>query len=477
MKICDDVMPPMIVSHDTEYVKDPWFYTNKKFNNDDAIDLSTFLAYRSSSELNKSLKCLYFKGIYADFEQLNLNDFVELEQLTLKIDLNGYADDSKLVHINLPNLRILEVFRSGIGLHFNLKAPRLEKLKCLDFTAISVPDTNVVNHLEQNFEPLNDEESIWPMKNVQCWKVNCIPPFLETVLAFPALTTLFCSEPRYMERPEYLTTDILSDFVHHKANRPEFKVCFQSVDLIDHQKIEDYKAAGNILAFQIKNYDLLCGDTPTSIEYNELIRLCNGTLPDDFHQKFKKINSVKVAGEVANYNNFVAFLRNLNCVTSLSLEQTSFNQTFYEQLPEFCQLHALFINNCTFEITDWNFLLQMKLLRRFATDHSSIGKVDVVARLFKQLKHFERGHFAVDRVTLSKRPDKLVRFMRKTSDLLELFNVDVNHLECVIAAYKSFVDHAVSPPTEAFVDSEWMPEDLPIEKKYTVFKGQRMQRM
>lgn len=472
MNICDDIIPPeLIISNKVKNVNSYWFYTNKQFNGDDVINFSTFLAYRSSSELNKSLKRLYFKGDYADFERLKVNDFAQLEQLTLQIELNDSVDDVKQVHINLPNLRILEISRRGKGLHFNFESvSRLQKLKCLDVTAISLPDRNVINHLEQNLDCKN--ETIWPLKYVQYWKVNTVPPFEETIAAYPALTTLVCSERYYIRESSAMHN--LFRFVSHKLEKPELKICFQSVYLNDQRKLEEYVGAGSILAFQIKNYDSLCGDTSTTIDYNELMKLCNGTLPDDFHQKFNKINSVFILKDVAKSFHFVEFLRSLSYVMSLDLNLTSFSQFFFDQLPEVCQIERLFISKCKLKITDWNFLLKMKQLRSFLIDQGSVDKCDMVMPMFKQLKRLRRVEFVIDGVkTIFSKRDNLAGFKRTGIAVREHFVVDFDQLERIITAYKDFIYYAFLPFKESFIQSKWMPADVKIEKTNVSLYGQK----
>lgn len=287
MFICDDIkIPDLVVSNKIENIQDYWFFTKKQFNHLDAVDITTFTVSRSF-RLENFLRRLHFKGNYSDYVQLNLNNLTQLEQL--KIDIAGYGctdEDDIEINIQLPHLEVLEIEQYCSGLYeflFHLTTPNLKMLKCDDFEQICLAHLDTINHLET----ILYHENVQSLKNIQYFKVES--NFLqnqyvrEILSVFPKLTTLVCNLFDYESDEEYDSMmETLRHIVRQKRTlkRSDLKIYFQSVEINDIEKIDEFESSESNLAFQINNYNSLCDniafDDP--VDYNELMRLVKGKL-------------------------------------------------------------------------------------------------------------------------------------------------------------------------------------------------------
>lgn len=87
---------------------------------------------------------------------------------------------------------------------------------------------------------------------------------------------------------EEINTESMNYLRQLVKQRPDLTIYFQSANLDNVEKVDEYDPLQH-LAFQINNYDSLSDDIfydNTIADYNELMRLVNGTLPDDFYKKY-----------------------------------------------------------------------------------------------------------------------------------------------------------------------------------------------
>lgn len=436
-------------------MKDNWFHTNKTFNHKDAIELSTFTAYRSTFRFDNFLKRLHFTGDYSDYDQLNLNALTQLEQL--KIDLkvpDSYA--SKTVFINLPNLKVLEVgsqYDEDDPSQFYLRTPKLEILKCYQLDPIHLSDPNNINHLDL----ILFTDIVHSLKNVQYLKADWgFLPNPNILSFFPKLTTLYCNQDYFDEEDQVESMNTLRHLVKQKLNRkrPELKIYFQSVELLDTNKIDEYDSQESILSFQINNYNLLCENVSYlfEVDYNELMRLVDGKLPDKaIFKKYFNIPTVKVSGDVKNQEHLVQFLTSLDYLKELFLENTFLDQTFYNRLHNFGQLTELTMTNISVSFINYNFLLKLKLLQKFTTNRD-FDFFDLTFQLYNVLKYlkrisfyFDREFIAIDAQYENRNQCKWYTFTRykntvliRRDTLISLKErMDFDHLVSEINAYKS----------------------------------------
>lgn len=214
-------------------------------------------------------------------------------------------------------------------------------LKCYEFEGIQISDPNTIDHLEVFF----CSETAHLLKNVQFLKVDSesLPNENFNILSvYPKLKTLVSDQFDFQRGGDHIASS-LRHLVAQKIKKPELKIYFQSVELIHSGKIEEYESSGSILAFQINNYNLLCGNISRvdPLDYSELMRLVEGALPDDFYKKYFNIESVRVSGEVKSQDHLVRFLKNFNYLNILDLENTVLDQTFFDGLHEIGQLTEL----------------------------------------------------------------------------------------------------------------------------------------
>lgn len=447
MDICDKVkITDLVISDKIEDKRDYWFHSNKKFNYIDAIDMRTFTTYRSTFRWDKFLKRLHFKGGKSDLDRLNLNDLIGLEQLEIDQDDSTY--NNVKFHIVLPNLKILVVDEHSYEL--NLTTPKLEMLKCFDLNEIVLDDRNTINHLEVF---LLDEAAL-TLKNLQYLKAELVSFSNQAILsAYPKLTTIVFSEFDYDSIVEgdwkIASINRLRHFFELKRNRSELKIYFQSVEFVTIDKIEEYKSAQSTLAFQISNYNLLCDNIlyDSSVDYNELMRLVNGFLPDDFYKKYFNISSVEVSGEVESLEHLEHFLKSLDYLQELHLENIFLDQTFCDGLNAISQLTNLRIKGASStSIFNFHFLLNFKFLESFFTDRDFPDLLNLTVTLFRELKYFESMDFYFYKEFIAISNFGNGYSFRRYKDLSNghrqiLFKkerMDFDHLIRLIEAYKNF---------------------------------------
>lgn len=400
-------VPEIIITNKIEDIKDSWFYTNRSFNYRDAIKMSTFTAYRSAFRLDKCLKRLHFQSDYSDFKRLNLNNLTQLEELKIHLrisdeEIYDVTLDESL--INLPNLKILDIadydkiqFVESMSLVLTL--PKLKALKndCFDWITLSHPDT--ITHIEvsdydEAFGAGNNANSL---TNVEYLKIDQnIRWGDEILLENPKLKTLLCNQFDSDYYDDSL--ELLREFIEQKrtSKRSELQIFFQSVELVDVHKIDECPSPQSILAFQMSNYDYLCDNISygerDSLDYNELMTLVEGSLPDDFFEKFRNIPSVFVSSGAVNQEHLLKFLQKLKFLKTLCLRNTFLDQNFYDGLYEVGQLTDLIFSKSTL-IVSFDFLFKLKLLETMSIYQESPELLDASLALFNELKYFREVEF------------------------------------------------------------------------------------
>lgn len=413
MRLCDvSRLPELIISDKIDYTKKRSFYSNRAFSyGEDAITLRAFTKYRTKFEFEKFLKRLHFRGDYFN-NYLHVNDFTQLEELTINFhpDSFGFDSGSKHYYINLPNLKILDI--SGCDtVHFHIKltyvlnTPKLEKLKCCCFSSVSLADAENIDHFEAFYDSrqLSLTQSL---RNVQYFKIeyNMLSND-DALLDFPKLTTLVCNE--FSTYRIYNALSMARHYVNGKqflTNRPEVRIYYQSVEVVDSIKIDESNSANSILEFQMNNYDALCDNVSCGgrpLDYNELMGLVKGNLPDDFFIKFRDFRTVEVSGEV-NQEHLLQFLKRMEYFVKLQLNAAILDQSFFDGLQEMSQLTEVHMRNSLTLRVNYDFLLTLKHLEIFRTDRDSLEFFDLSLALFKQLKYFREIEFVYgnDRISV-----------------------------------------------------------------------------
>lgn len=97
-----------------------------------------------------------------------------------------------------------------------------------------------------------------------------------------------------------MTYIVLFTETYPKAIRCDVKIYYQSVEMDDSNKIDEYaNLEQSTLAFQIYNYDSLCDNFEyIRLDYFELMRRVKGELPEHFFKKYVKFLSIEVTNDV-----------------------------------------------------------------------------------------------------------------------------------------------------------------------------------
>lgn len=416
LRICDEIIiTELVISNTIENIKDFWFATNEQYNHKDAIDVSTFIACRSRFRFEKFLKRLYFKGSYEDYQALDLNKLSHIEQLTIDIDFVDHAA-GPVIDINLPNLKMLHD-RCGYFFVLRLNTPKLEMLKCDDYhsTPIHLNHPDTINYLELNCY----YEAAASFKNVKYLKV--CRGFEKIRSAHPKLAHLVCNyrfadEDDNDEERNIVSVNAIRQLIKQRGR--SMKIYFQSVKLENVAKIEEYDP-DNHLAFQINNYNSL-GDNIfcSEIEYNELMDMVNGNLPNDFYKKYFNVESIKVTGNVRDADHLMGFLKRFEYLGYLWLDNSSFDQIFYDFLPQIDQLTCLDLNKSSKPITSYDFLFKLTRLKQFTTDRDSPVFFDLSLALYRQLKYLELICFCYKKyfISIYRHPTNCYNFLQEVEE-------------------------------------------------------------
>lgn len=391
-------MPDLIISKRVRNVKDIWFYTNNTFNHLDAIDVRTFNKFRSVFRLDK-IRRLHFQGSCSEFIHLNVNEFTHLEQLKIFVKYGRTYH----VHIDLPKLKIMEI--DAPWNRFYISSPKLEILKCMTFDCINLTHPNAINYLEET----THSASIRMLENVQFYQVYC-DDLNDTIrskvlVIFPKLKTLVYSRLRF---PHRVTFDDLRSLAYERSQlkRTDLKIYFESVEVDSIREFNQLEDITSSLAFQIDNYKSLGEKVNlySGINYNELMSLVGGQIPQDLYRKYSGIHRISVTDTVESQVHLYQFLKSFDYLTELNLEFDSLDQYFCDRLYELTQLTKVTVTNRSKSIYNYDFLLKLKLLETFSTTSDSPLLFDLALELFRISRDFQymRFHFHTKRIEIEK---------------------------------------------------------------------------
>lgn len=388
LSLCASVkISELHISDTIENIKYYWFLTRKQCNHKDAIDVPRFTVCKSIFRLNECLKRLHLSCCTSDSDLLNLNHLTQLEELRLDVKHPGI---DTVIHLSLPNLNVLEIC-TQVSPCYYLTTPKLKMFKCVFLFNIRFADYSTIDHLEVN----GFTEDVRLLKNVQFLKAGHLlhrDVCLDILSVFPKLTTLVC-EGSYSE---HYSAEIagLRQLVEQKLKKSGLKIYLESVELIDNVKVDEYESGKSNLVFQISNYNSLSEHSrvQNKIDYNELMRLVGGVLPDDFYNKFFNIEEVVILDEVDSVNHMWRFLKRLDYLSKLCVDSTVLDQSFYDGLYELGQLTMLEVTNSPLSIVNYDFLFNLKRLRQFYTN-DDLDLFDLALQLFRNTKHFRRITF------------------------------------------------------------------------------------
>lgn len=395
----------LIINDVVDGFKTRWFYDDKLINYEYAIRYSTFVSLKSIYKFDINLKRLHFyctDPSYLDFNQLN--SLTQLEQLDLQITCD-LDDRDKVRELSLQNLRILKLsyFNKNYSINdigkckIQLKTPNLAFLKCYELLWISIDGLNAIKYLEVDFH--NEDKMMGLRDCLETYQCNAFPNLSEDFLSlFSNLKMLSCFiGPSWVASEVYFEDEIIDNiklFVNQKneakSNVP--KIFFQGVEIFEEQDL-DYECQ-DAFSFQIINYNRLQDKLSPidSCNYNELMNLTS-SMPNDFFSKFLNIETVYTRSKIEGSNHFYWFLGKLDLLKSLVLNNTLLNQSFYDKLPDICQLTHLRVNENTLNL-NYDFILKFKTLKSFETNQKFFNCSDLAIEAFNKLEYLEFFKFA-----------------------------------------------------------------------------------
>ena len=348
-------------------------------------------------QVQKDLKRLAFTNFKRpNFELKELNKFQQLNWLELGIYWNKKLNGAHF--LSLPKLKSLNIYTPIVSeLSIILKAPKLEDLKLVSLAQIKFELPNTIKRLVI----LNFDSKISVFKNLEllnCSNVDLSKDLLTKLehlkyLILPRIHKNSCFFHHGNERQNELK-DTLVHILQKKLElkRPDFKICFQDMDLTSADLIKDISIEKlTSLKFRIQNYNLLHDNLifDNDIDYTKLMQLLNGSIPADFFQKFTRIESVQ-ADEITNSDHFIWFLSCLNNDFELELNSLSLDQQLLDGLAKVSRLSGLeiYCENVNQSI-DFNFLLKIVALNhtifcKFVTNLQFAISFDLALKLLKK---------------------------------------------------------------------------------------------
>ena len=405
----------LIISDRIDEFKDLWFDNSKRpINYKDAVSFDTFRSYIRLFNLKQNLLELHVNYvIYSkmmgkwilEFDLSIFNGFVHLRELDLRFENIPVNEQTSL---NLPNLirfklELIKMCKSSV----DLIAPKLEHLYC-DLNVIDVRHPESIRRFtsiricdDSSF----DFHKITKMKNLEFLLIDSS---FHRYRSFKDLSNLPNLKELHLDlfdlSIDYHREDIKDDllyFLRQKLifGRDELTIWLLGVELTNEEMLEQYFSNSEMdhVNFQIKHYGDLFNNNVSDFydaHYNKLIGLFGGQIPVDYISKFSCIRSVYVKDQVTNQQHLIWFLSGLNYLQELCLNNTSFNQSFYDDLHAVCRLSELFVFESNPELSiDFKFVLKFKLLTHFETNQSSEQLFDLAISSFNNLKHLMQFEF------------------------------------------------------------------------------------
>lgn len=366
-----------------EFPKGIWYGSNKPILYENAVE-STFLKY-DRLNLHRFLRRLHL-GRYCNpnlSEFLDLNTYQNLEH----IDSAG--------HVNCALIESASLRTFSCNAHGNLvfRTPNLRALKCKDLSSIFLSDPQQLTHLEVS----NYNQKIKWLTGLEFLQLNyegeiqLNRDLLQTLKRLKCLRlNPFDAAKRSDEFREFRNTCAYIAKQRLILRRTDLRIFLFGVELTSNALLYEYDLARGELYFQIANYDRLCNDLSChqSVDYNHLLSLFDGPVPENYFGKFVNIRQVTLHGEVDTQ--FFAFLSKLDHFESLHLTDTMFTQPALDRLPDKCsRLTELRIEQCDYSPINYEFILSFRFLRSFFTTQYSPDLIDMAVQSTQQLEYLQ----------------------------------------------------------------------------------------
>ena len=166
-----------------------------------------------------------------------------------------------------------------------------------------------------------------------------------------------------------------------KGEAPEFYFLNVRVALDRWPQFGDYDFRPEELEFYHRNYDALAKTFPffNRIDYDELINLYNGRLPNDLFRRFNNIQRV-TAKRIESPQHLICFLANCPLLTELDLHCPNFGSECYDRLPSLCsRLTHFYLAEQITRLINYDFVLNFQALTLFSTSQNLPGQLALQA--------------------------------------------------------------------------------------------------
>lgn len=313
------------------------------------------------------------------FTPNDLNAFDRLIHLEIEYSAQKPIDGG--VHWTLPNLETLKLsfFRDFMNFRFQvtIDCPKLKTLagSFPKDNLLEIKSPQTITTLDLDFEQLDLTE----FENVEVYRVSTqkLKEVDDVLLKqLPNLKTLdlygFIDEFNFVDDEDVEIKPLLKRLIDYKrkAMRPDSSLFVagillndeRSVDDLDLQEIEYRSVRGSVHLslsnehLYMKNYPINLQDQLgiiRTVDYSCLMSLVR-EVPCDYFRRFFNLRGVIANGEIQNPNHFKSFLLNIEFLDSLNLINPSLQQTWYDQLPDWCA-HLRYINLQEKEEIELNF--------------------------------------------------------------------------------------------------------------------------
>ena len=418
----------LVIARTKSQARKKSFYLNESLVDQPYIKINrfNFLDEQLKQSLFCNLKRLYIYDIsLIGTSSIDKWDFLNSFQKLEKLKLAHFNVNVQIAHLELPNLRILELLDAFGGLII-LDTIKLTKFCCLHSDKLKIEFTYPA---QIDFCQLHSHKSFVKkflnLKYYQCERLNWIED--DFVKHLPAL------EEVQMCFGEQAYKSLINQKKQFK--RDNLTVYFRGIyfenDLPSVLDIFNYNGQDiETLMLFSTYYENLADQIPfiKSLNFNFVDRNFE-RVPSDFVSKFIECNCLVVDELETNkkQREFIQFLKKCKTISSIRFKNSYLSQQFFTNfLPKNCRLllSISLIEDRQKEIDclNFNFIFKFDYLTEILTNKNL--NLDFLRRISKELRHFEfiTCHYNQNQISIQNRTNQKELILRGNLTHFHTFN-------------------------------------------------------
>lgn len=337
----------------------------------------------------KYLKINSYIG-YTNFRFSDLSRFHQLEVLDMKVH-SLKMDDEQL---NLPNLRTFSLISHDL-ISIKIDCPKLEKVRYNKFINLfEFKNYETIKHLEIEIYVDGHVDLFKNLEVLYLTKGHHLNKDILKIL--PNLNQLHLHTPVDLRNVPTINNLLIIDNVliqRSQLKRDDLKIFFLDIEIMNETDLDRFNFSKSKLEILIERFSsLFSAHWIMSIDYNHLINIpsVNESIHSNlFFTKFNNIQLIRNRGSIDDQNFFINFVSKCLNLNQIDLEYSDLNAEFYHQLYLIApSLSILKFKEATDLNIDSNFILKLRLLRKFETNQSF--QMKSMLSILKRLYFIER---------------------------------------------------------------------------------------